>query len=109
MKSREQIARDSELARHRAHAAKHRGRLPERSPFAAFTVDVRGSLALTWHETLDDAMTSLRWDLGSQLATRTAADGRVLVWRHAGLLDDDPEHREFIASIDPVQAAGEGC
>lgn len=90
MKSREQIARDRELAEHRAHVAKHHGRLPERSPFAAFVVEVRGSLALTWHETLDDALVSLRWDLGNRLTTGPGPDGELLVWRHAGLLEQPP-------------------
>jgi hypothetical protein len=100
--TREQRARSQQHAEHRRRASKHHGRLPERSPIAAFVVDVRGSLALTWHETLDDAMTSLRWDLGDRLATWGAGDERVLVWREVGLMDADAERRHYVAEVRPV-------
>jgi hypothetical protein len=87
---------------HERHAAAHHGRLPDRSPFARVVVDVVGSLAKTLHLSREDAMTSVRYDLGDELVV-LEVDGRVLVWRTAGQLAADLTHEHFVAEIIELQ------
>lgn len=89
---------DPDPLEHERHAAAHHGRLPDRSPFARFVVDVPGSLVKTLHLALDDALASLRWDLGDELVVLDL-DGRWLVWRTAGRLAADPTREHYVASI----------
>jgi hypothetical protein len=87
-----------DLLGHKRYAAAHHGRLPDRSCHARFAVDVIGALARTLHLTLDDALLSLRYDLGDELVV-LEVDGRWLVWRTAGRLAADPSRENFVASI----------